>query len=59
MDKKWTISLSECMDKTKKIIKNRYGLECWEYLHNNATRILDGEAISYRDFKSFKKRGIF
>ncbi len=48
-----------CMDKAKKIIKNRYGLECWEYLHNNSTRILGGETISYRDFKSFKKRGIF
>jgi protein-tyrosine phosphatase len=44
-----------CMDKARKIIKKRYGRECWQYLHNNATRILEGETISYRDFKSFKK----
>ncbi len=48
-----------CMDKARRIIKKRYGTECWEYLHNNATRILEGETISYRDFKSFKKLGIF
>lgn len=48
-----------CMDTARKIIKKRYGAECWDYLHNNATRILEGGTISYRDFKSFKKLGLF
>ncbi len=48
-----------CMDIAKKIIKKRYGMECWNYLHGNAERILKGETISYRDFKVFKKLGIF
>ena len=44
-----------CMEEARKIIKKRYGRECWQYLHNNATRILAGETISYRDLRSFKK----
>lgn len=48
-----------CMDKARIAIKKRYGRECWEYLHHNATRILKGETISYRDFKSFKKLSPF
>lgn len=48
-----------CFDKARRIIKKRYGVECWQYLNSNATRILEGETISYRDFKSFKKLGFF
>ncbi len=48
-----------CMDKAEKIIKKRYGSDCWEYLHNNACRILNGDVISYRDFVPFRKRGLF
>lgn len=48
-----------CFDKAREIVKKRYGAQCWEYLNNNATRILAGETISYRDFKTFKKLGLF
>ena len=48
-----------CMDKAIKVIKKRYGDECALYLEKNARRILDGEEISYRDFKSFKKHSLF
>lgn len=49
----------QCMQKAGEIIGRRYGAECWEYLHDNATRILAGETISYREFRCFKKRGLF
>lgn len=53
------IKRKPCMDKAEKIIKKRYGAECWDYMMNNAERILNGETISFRDFKAFKKRTIF
>ncbi len=52
-------SRKPCMDSAKKIVEKRYGKGCWEYLMNNAERILCGEEISYRDFKNFRKKGIF
>ncbi len=51
-------SRKPCLDKAKKKIKRRYGIECWEYFMDNANRILDNQVISYRDFKSFKKKNI-
>ena len=48
-----------CMDKAVKVIKKRYGDECVDYLEENARRILNGEEISYRDFKAFKKKTLF
>ena len=54
-----TSTRKPCMDKAEKRIKKRYGINCWEYMINNAERILNGESISYRDFKAFKKKTIF
>ncbi len=47
------------MDMAEKHIKKRYGTQCWEYLSNNADIILSGGELSYKEFQSFKKRGIF
>ncbi len=47
------------MDRAKKYISKRFGDECWEYLMGNAQTILNGEEISYRSLRGFKKRGIF
>lgn len=51
-------SRKPCMDKAKKKIERRYGVECWNYLMDNAEKILKGEEIPYYDFKSFKKKGL-
>lgn len=40
-------------------IKKRYGLECWEYIMDNAASVISGKDLTYKDFKSFKKKGIF
>lgn len=48
-----------CMDGARKKIEKRYGEECFLYLMDNAAKILNGEKISYHDFKSFGKKGIF
>ena len=45
-----------CMDEALKRIQQCYGRECVDYLMNNAERILAGETLSYRDFKSFKRK---
>jgi protein-tyrosine phosphatase len=45
-----------CMDEALKRIQQCYGSECVDYLMNNAERILAGETLSYRDFKSFKRK---
>ena len=47
------------MDKALKYINKRFGAECVDYIMHNADIILDGGEISYRDFRSFKKRSIF
>ena len=47
------------MDKAKKYIVKRYGVECFEYLMNNALKILSGEEFSYRDIRSFRKKSLF
>lgn len=47
------------MDIAKKHIAKRYGSECWEYLQDNARRVLDENALSYRDMRSFKKKSLF
>ena len=52
-------SRKPCMDNAKKRILKRYGAECWEYLMNNANRVISDEEITYRSLKSFKKKGIF
>lgn len=52
-------SRKPCMEQARKKIIKRYGNDCWEYLMGNAERILNGEIISYHDFKSFKKKGLF
>lgn len=48
-----------CLDKAQAVVRKRYGDECWEYLMRNAQTVLDGKKISYRDLRSFKKRGLF
>lgn len=48
-----------CMNKAQKIIKRRYGEECWEYMMDNSEKILNGEKISFLDFKSFRKKTVF
>ena len=51
-------SRKPCFDKAKKLIIKRYGEECWTYLMKNAERVLNDEAISYKEFKSFKKKSL-
>ena len=48
-----------CMAKAQKIVSKRYGKVAWEYLMNNAEKVLNGTEISYREFKSFKKKLLF
>lgn len=52
-------SRKPCLARAQKRIKRRYGMECWDYLMHNAEKILNGEKISYKEFKSFKKKCIF
>ncbi len=52
-------SRKPCMKKAQKRIIKRYGEECWQYLMQNSEKILNGEEISYKEFKSFKKKCIF
>lgn len=47
-----------CFDVAEKRIKKRYGSECWEYMMQNAEKILNNETIPYRGFKSFRKKNI-
>lgn len=47
------------MNKAYKYIKKRYGIECWDYLMENAEKVLEGKKLSYRDFKAFKKKKLF
>ncbi len=52
-------SRKPCMKKAQKRIIKRYGEECWQYMMKNSEKILNGEEISYKEFKSFKKKCIF
>lgn len=54
-----TTTREPCMEKARKRIIKRYGEECWHYLMRNSEKILNGEEVTYRDFRSFKKKGIF
>ncbi len=45
-----------CLDKAEKKIKQQLGTECWDYFMGNAEKILNDEEISYREFRSFKKK---
>ncbi len=47
------------MKKALKHINKRYGIECTEYLMNNAEKVLMGDKLYYRDFRAFKKKTIF
>ena len=46
------------MDVAQSVVTKRYGADCWAYLMHNAERILNGEKISYRDFRTFSKKSI-
>lgn len=47
------------IDRAEKYIKKRYGSECWKYLMNNASKVLTGNVISYKDYVLFNKKNIF
>lgn len=49
-------SRSPNIERARKYICKRYGLSCWEYLMRNASVILDGNTLSYRDFMLFRKK---
>ena len=51
-------SRKPCMDRAEKKIKHRYGAECWDYFMGNADKVLKNDRISYKEFKSFKKKNI-
>ena len=51
-------SRKPCFDIAQKQIKKRYGEDCWDYFMTNAEKILNDEKISYKDFKSFKKKSL-
>ncbi len=52
-------SRSPNIERARKYICKRYGLSCWEYLMRNASVILDGNTLSYRDFEIFRKKSLF
>lgn len=48
-----------CMGKAERVIKKRYGEECWTYLMNNAETVLGGRTVSESDLRAFRKRRLF
>lgn len=47
------------IERARKYICKRYGSNCWEYLMRNASTILSGKTLSYREFEGFGKKRLF